>query len=435
MLVMRLLAICFLLSGAVRIGATDSAIPGGVVRIEVLDSQSDYELRAAALSPSSPLTEFIMAAWPKGQQSGSVSLVWATVDASGRVLSKQNPLGTLSASDAASINLRDPAAGSGFVSLRGRSFLLLPTVDGGISLVRLARSNEPTLVRAVKIAGRSPIIRRVSPKDNEHLVVVGSVRSQPLVAEVDTDGKTIAEHVLPEEGVTAINAVFEPEGTAVVVGERGVFPSMTVWLGRMLPGGEVTTKKSFPGRPLDIARGSDGTYLVVIEQPGENGSEILMKALGPDLSERWTRSLMSHQHTSIHFRVASISTGGFTVAGTKDRGLWISRVKSDGSIAWTEAHNPLSSSELEMTSRVEMATTQDIFIVAYTAFVVIGREQREMVRALRFRATVSASSSSRNNANGVTDSPSPRERTVTSKDCDGRDVICGMLRRHCNVES
>lgn len=384
---MWLAAICpLLLAGMVSVGATDGAIPGAVVRTTVSDSERDYELRGATLSANGATTELIIAARPKGRRSESGSLVWATVDESGRVLSQQNPLETLSPAAAADLSPGNPTAGTAFVFVRGRGLLLLPTVDGRVRLVRLGRSNEPAGVRAVDIGGRSPIIRRVLVTNKEHVVLVGSIGVQPVVTEIDTEGKTIAEYPPRVEGMTAVSAVFESDGSAIVIGEQGRFPNATVWVGRVSARGDVLTRTSFPGRPIDIARGSDGAYVVLIERSSAEGSEILMKALAPDLSERWTRSFMSRQRVTTSFRVAPVASGGFIVAGTKDRGLWISRVKSDGAEVWTETRTPLTSPELEIVSHVELAATQDIFVTAYTAFVVAGREQREVVRTIRFRA-------------------------------------------------
>jgi hypothetical protein len=349
------------------------------------DAERDYELRAAALSAGGATTEIIMAARPKGRRPGAESLVWASVDAAGRVLSQQNPLTPLSAAEAAGMSLGDPAAGSGLAFLRGRGFLLLTTADGGLRLVRLARPNDPAAVRQINI-GAAPTIRRVLTAGDERLVLVGSVGAKPLVTAVNAEGKTVAEHAPGAEGMTAIGAAFETDGSVVVAAEEGRFPNTTAWVGRVSPQGVVLARKSFPGRPTDIARGSDGTYVVVVDRSGPEGSEILLKALAPDLGELWTRTLVSRQRVAVPFRVAPVTTGGYIIAGAKDRGLWVSRVKADGAEVWTEAHDPLTSPELEIVSHVELTSAQDTFVTAYTAFVVAGREQREVVRAVRFKA-------------------------------------------------
>lgn len=363
-------------------------IPGTVIRSTISDSEHDYKLRSATLSENGSMTEVIFAARLKGRRSESESLIWATIDASGRVLSQQNVLERLTAADAAGINLASPSAGRGLLFIRDRGFLLLPTVDGGLRMMGLTHSKEPVLVKTVNIAGHYSTVQRVLTKSNQNIVVVGSIGIKAVVNEIDTEGKIIAQRLLPgEEAKMAISAIFELDGSAVVIGEQGMFPNSTVWVERVSPAGKVLASAVFPGRPADIARGSDGTYVVLIERSTPDGSEILMKTLAPDFSERWTRSLVSRQRMAIPFRVAPVPTGGFIVTGVKDRGLWISRVNSDGTEVWTVAHEPQSSPELEMVSHVELSSIRDIFVATYTAFVVVGREQREVVRLIRFRAS------------------------------------------------
>lgn len=373
------------LLGMTRAGTSQNGEIPGAVRTTLADAERDYELRSAALSAGGATTEIIMAARPKGRRSGEESLVWTSVDATGRVLSQQNPLAAAPAAAAARASLRDPEAGRGLAFLRGRAFLPLTAADRGPRLVRLARQNDPAAVSEVKVSG-APNIRRVVAAGDERLLLVGSVGSKPLVTAINAEGKTVADHAPEVEGMTAVGAVSEPDGNVVVAGEQGMLPNVTAWVGRVSARGAVLVKNTFPGRPTDIARGSDGTYVVLIERSGAEGSEILLKALAPDVSELWTRTLASRQRVTIPFRVAPVPTGGYIVAGVKDRGLWVSRVKADGSEVWVSAHDPLKSPELELVSQVELASAQDVFVVAYTAFVVVGREQREVVRTVRFKA-------------------------------------------------
>jgi hypothetical protein len=372
------------LAGSYQIGVSEVTFPGAIARTTVSDNLRDFELRGAALSANGTITELIIAARAKGRQSESESLVRTTVDATGRILMERNPIIGLPIADASKISLSNPTIGSAFVSVRNRSYLLLPTKNGGIQLVRLT-NEQPSVIRSLDIGGRSPFIRRVLVKD-EHLVLLGSLGTQALVTEVDTEGKTVFTYSLPEEGLIAINAVFETGGTMAIIAEKGTLLDATTWVGRISPRGDLLVQKTFAGRPIDIARGSDGTYLLLIERRNTDGSETHMKGLASDFSERWSRSLMSHQRFFTPFRVAPIASGGFIIVGTKDRGLWISRVKLDGTQEWAQTQDPMKSPELEMVSNLDLVSMKDIFITAYTAFIVVGREQHEVVRVIRFRA-------------------------------------------------
>lgn len=369
-----------------QITTIEGAIPGTVVRTTVSDSELDYELRSVALSANGAKIEMSIAAWPKGMRSEPKTLTWVTVDTLGQILSRQNPFKTLSSVDTAKLNINDPSAGTGLFYLRNQLLLIMPSLNRNIWLVRLAHLNELASIRTVYLGGHSPIIHRVLAANNEQIALLGSDGEHPIISQIDIEGKLITQQRLHEQAMTVINVLFEAGGNILVAGEQGTFPNATTWIGRVSPRGEVLAKTSFHGRPSAIAQGSDGTYLTIIERGSSEGSEIVAKSLAPDLSERWTRSLMSHQQLVFPFRAAPVTTGGFIISGRKDSGLWISHVKSDGVVKWLEVHNPLKSNELEMVSRVELISMQDIFVVAYTAFVVSGRQQREVVRTIRFSA-------------------------------------------------
>jgi hypothetical protein len=386
MRIVCLATVCALaLSGVVPAGATSDTIPGSVVRTTVADAERDYELRGAALSADGATTELMIAARPSVRPADPQSLVWASVDASGRVLSQQNTLEKLSLADAASVNQLTPGAGSGFTFIGGRGLLVLPAAERGIHILRLSRQNESVAVRPVDFGDGSLVLRRTLATSDDRLILVGSLGDKSLLAEISADGRTINAYPPREPGMTAVGAVLEADGNIVVVCEQGGSGASQTWVGRVSPRGEVLAKKSFPGRPTDIARGADGTLVALVEVAGPDGSVVVLKAMAPDFSDRWTRSLISRQRLVTTFRIAPVASGGYIVAGTKDRGLWLSRVRSDGAEVWTEWHEPEKSSDLEMTSNVELVSTQDIFVAAYTAFVVAGRRQRQVVRTIRFR--------------------------------------------------
>lgn len=364
--------------------STDMVIPGSVVRTTLSSSERDYELRGVALSINGSMIELLIAARNKNRAEAE-SLVWASVDASGRILSEQDPLASLSSLDASRVNLHSPKIGNQFAFPRETGFLWLPMTNGEIQFLRLDRSRKPTLVTR-KINSPSPISGESLTKNSEWLDVIAGNGAQPLVVGIDTHGQPAAEYLPRADGVVPIKVLFESNGGAMLIGEKGTFPNTTVWVGRVSPQGEIVGSASFPGRPKDMARGSDGNYVVLIERTTEKGAEVLIKAFSPTLGELWTQALISGQHLVPSFHIAPVVTGGFIVAGVKDRGLWISRVKANGTPVWTEEHPPLKSTELEMVSQVQLVFSKDVFVTAYSAFIVVGREQREVVRTVRFTA-------------------------------------------------
>ncbi len=374
------------LACAEYIHAEESGIPGPVVRTTLSDPQRDYELRGVALSADGAKTELLIAVRLRDRGREVENLVWATVDGAGQILSQQNPVSALTTTDAVTLNPRSFDGGGGFAFFSGRGFLLVPTIDGYMRMLRLTHSNESSGISTVKFGGRSPVIRRTLVTSDGNLVFVGSVGVQPLLAEINREGEMIAEYHPGEEGMTLINALEDSPGNILLIGEQGTFSNGTTWVGRMSTKGEILAKASFSGRPTDVARGSDGSYLLLIEKNSANGSEILMKSLAPNLSELWSKSLANRQRPGTSFRAVPIASGGFIVGGMKDRGLWITRISSDGTQIWSDLNEPTKSTEMELVSHVELASVKDNFVAAYTAFVVVGREQRQVVRVIRFKA-------------------------------------------------
>lgn len=363
----------------------ERAAAPGAVRTTVSDPERDYELRGLALSPDGAAADLVIAAHPKGRPDEAGPLVWVSLDDAGKASPRPEPLRALATADAAALK-PDPSAGSLLGTLDGKTTLLLPSTDGRIRSLRFGGADGRAALAPFGPDARPPTVSRVLTKGANRLVLVGSVGAMPLVAELNADGKTAADYSPREEGMTAVGAALEPAGVAVVLGERGISDAAVIWLGRVSARGEILAKTVFPGRPYDIARAADGTLLVVFARPGVNGSEILIKGFAPDLSERWTRTLMVGQRAAVQFRAAAVPSGGFVIAGVKDRGLWLSQVRMDGVEVWTEAHEPAKTPDLEMVFNVELASAQDVFVAAYTAFVVADREQRQVVRTIKFRA-------------------------------------------------
>jgi hypothetical protein len=55
-------------------------------------------------------------------------------------------------------------------------------------------------------------------------------------------------------------------------------------------------------------------------------------------------------------------------------------------VQWTHARKPAASTELEMPTHVDLDASGDECVVTYSAFIVVNREQREIIRSLRFHA-------------------------------------------------
>jgi hypothetical protein len=360
-------------------------IPGSVIRSTISEPARENMLRSAALTDDGRTAELIVATKARAAGDSQESLVWVSVNESGRVFRQGDPMAGVSRVEARGFSASGPGAGRGLVVAGGRGFIVTPSASGAVRLVELTQSSRIMPQRAVSFGDRSPTVRRVSATRNG-IAVLGHFAARPMVVEIDTEGKLVSDLAFGKEEMSVINAIFEADGSVVVAGEKGVLPASTASVSRVSRRGEVLARAAFVGRPIDIARGNDGAYLLLVERSNGEGSEILMIGLASNLTESWTRPVAARQRLGPTFRVAAVPSGGFIVAGTKDRGLWISRVTSDGAEVWTEAHDPMKTEDMEMTSQVEMASAKDTFLVAYTAFVVSGREQHQVVRTIRFVA-------------------------------------------------
>lgn len=363
--------------------ATAGAVPGSSPRITVSDPSRDYEVRAVGVSPGGTTIQLISSSYPKGHPSDADPLLWTVVDASGNVASQDDVLARLPPSLAGSSIARGPDAGTALVvTSDGAGHLLLQTNAGELRLLRLRRGPAAPVIVPVDL-GRGAVVRRMLLVADDRLLLVGWVDERPFAAVVGTDGKVLARHQIPEEGVSLVGAVLEPAGGMVVVGAKGPFPRSTTCVARLSPGGAVVATNEFPGNPADVARGSDGTMLVLI---GKGLSEMSAKGLSSALVDQWTRTLVSDLPAPTPFHVAAVPSGGFVVSGTKARALWVARLKADGSELWSDTVDPSRSAEMEMTNHVELAASGDAFAVAYSAVVAPARERRGVVRAFSFKA-------------------------------------------------
>jgi hypothetical protein len=362
--------------------AAAAAVPRSSPRITLSDPLRDYELRSVGISPDEATIHLIHASYPKGSPSATRPLTWTVVDASGAVVSQGDPLARLPPLTASSVRLGPDTGTLLAVTADGTANLLLQTTAGDLRLLRLRRGSEAAVVLPVDLGSRGVDVRRMLLLPGDRLLLLGAIGEQPLAAVIAADGKVLARHQLRQVAMGLVGAAAEPDGSLVIVGEKGTFPNSTTWVGRVSPSGALSATKEFPGRPADVARGSDGTTLVLIET--SESRDVIAKGLDPALAERWTRTLVSGLPVPIPFHVAAVRSGGFVVSGARNRALWVSRLKVDGSEMWSDTVDPGASPEMEMARRVDLVASGDAFAVAYSAFVVAAREQREVIRAFRF---------------------------------------------------
>lgn len=373
-------------TGTLRSRAVDAALPADTTTFTVADPQLDYELRSVVMTAPNGPTHLMVGARPHGRPGETESLLWITVDAAGKLLSRHDMPGAVTATDRAAMQVNDPSAGRNFALIDDRAVLVLNTADGGIRLVQLSGASIQPQIQRLDLGSAGVTVRRVLPTQDERLLLVSTVGPLSTLIEVDRDGQVVGQRAVRERDMIAIDAVPLSDGSAITLGEKGTRPQMFAWLGHVTRSGEVLHRRLLPGRPLDIACGTDGACILLIEAMTSGASDVVMVGLSPQLQQQWKRPLMTAQPPVTSFRIAPIESGGFIIAGRKNRGMWIARVQADGTEVWTEAREPESSPELEMVSDVEISSNGALFAPAYTTFVVREREQFQVVRLMRFSA-------------------------------------------------
>lgn len=374
---------CGALSAAVA--PTAAQIPDVVGRASLAAANRDFELRDAALSPDGRTLWVVAAARPKGQIRGGDDLVLATFAAD--TLVAQEPLNVPGLSRGQTSTARP----LGMRAIEDMAF----AADGRL-LIALARGTNPSSILPVDTAARTagePLpLALGSPSADVHelvrtirgrLLAVGVDGPQIFVAELADDGKVTRLSQLQAESALIERAVPVADGGVLLVGRRGSDAAAAeVWLGLVSAEGELVRSARFPARDGVVAALQGGGYAAVLQRAGARGFDVTLHALEADLRERWSKPLATDQ-VNPWFDVAPVPSGGFVVAGTKDRGLWVTRYAADGTSVWTEHRMPEPSAP-EMVFNLRLFTRGETFVLPYTAFTVEDREQRQSIRVITF---------------------------------------------------
>jgi hypothetical protein len=358
----------------------------------IADPVGDKELRGAALSPDGAVVHVLVASGTEGRVSPSAPLVWATVDETGRVgLRDQAVLLSTGGTDSsqASSSSVDPSKESGLIARsNGSAVIVHAESKGQLKLVALGAKDSTATTSSVSVASTTPTIRRVVPVDERRVAILGAVGASPIFAIVDIDARTVAVRGdFGSEEATLIGAAFTADGSAVVAGEKGSFPESSAWVARLSTTGAVVASRTLPGRPLDIARSADGTTILLLQRGTLLASEVVLQVLAPDLTPRSERVLVANQRFVQTFRAAAVPSGGFVLAGVKDRGRWLSRIGASGAEVWTDGQDPRTRKDAEIVASIDLLARGDRLAAVYTAFTVEDRRQKKVVRITRFRVS------------------------------------------------
>jgi hypothetical protein len=364
---------------------TVGALPRVVWNVELEDAKDDYHLQATTLTSDGTQLQVVASVRPRSVPTGERSLLWAATDAKGAIVARRDVLAMLPRAERDQVDLQSPSAGSHIVAAGGETWLLLATREEGYRLLRLTmdRSMQKATV-PVALTGPRPTIHDVQPGPGGIIALLGDISGKPFFATIDRAGNVLASAAqVPDDQPGGLSAaLFEPGASTAFVVERSSPSGTATQVLRAGQKGPTVSGAPTPGRPLAAARGN-GSYAVLTEKGKLPQSELTLSAFdATGLQQRWSQVLVSGHAGG--FRIAAMPAGGYVVAGIVNRGLWVSRRDELGNARWTHARRPEETGELEIVTQVDLDASGDECVVTYSAFVIVDREQREVVRSLRF---------------------------------------------------
>jgi hypothetical protein len=224
------------------------------------------------------------------------------------------------------------------VAADGRVVLALPRWDTPPSIALVSATGKALETpRPLELSRDADIQELVLV--GRRLIALGTVSNRPLVAEITTEGKTIWQQTIDAEPVLIDSARATRDGGVVVLGRRGSSSgSQEVWLAKLSAKGSLERSITLPARGGAVAELTGGGYSVVTHAAAARGFDVTLRLLSEDLTERSNKPIASGQLNPA-FDVAAAPSGGFVVAGTRDRGLWVTQYDSGAAVVWTD-HRP-----------------------------------------------------------------------------------------------
>ena len=364
--------------------AGQSKIPDVRSRATLSAPDLDFELDAVAAAPGGEVWAVVVGR-PRGNPTAAETTMLASFGGAGAVTRTpvQLPLADRPTTVARRGAPRD-AVKDMEVAADGRVVLALPRWDTPPSIALVSATGKALETpRPLELSRDADIQELVLV--GRRLIALGTVSNRPLVAEITTEGKTIWQQTIDAEPVLIDSARATRDGGVVVLGRRGSSSgSQEVWLAKLSAKGSLERSITLPARGGAVAELAGGGYSVVTHAAAARGFDVTLRLLSEDLTERSNKPIASGQLNPA-FDVAAAPSGGFVVAGTRDRGLWVTHYDSGAAVVWTD-HRPPQPPDVEMVSELKLFERAGTFVLAYGAFVTEGREQRKVVRVVSFGA-------------------------------------------------
>jgi hypothetical protein len=380
---LRLVVIACL--GAFAVLAVHAAdIPGLQGRAALAAPDLDFELREAALSTTGSDLWVVASARPRGKPTG-VESMWLATFAPGRdVVRTALALPGADASAGAAARPGRRLLGDVAATRDGRLAFALAPGPNPSSIALLRRdARELEAARPVVLPSSDVDVQQLVQSTGGQLLALGVANNRPFVAEIAGDGKTVWQQPIAADPALIDMGRPTRDGGVIVVGRRGLnVDAQEVWIAKLSARGGLERSMTVAARGGAVAPLAGGGYGVITWAAGARGFDVTLRAITDDMRERWSKSLIADQ-VNPAFDIAATPSGGFIVAGSKDRGLWVTNYDADGGVIWTD-HRVPQPPDVEMVFNLQLIARGDTFVLPYTAFTLEGREQRQSVRVLTF---------------------------------------------------
>jgi hypothetical protein len=367
-----------------NIAVAQPSIPGLKGRASLIAPEFDFELREAAATPAGDVWAVVVAR-PRGKPTGVESFVLASFRVGGEVTRTDLQLPGVELAAPTGARRRSPRRVVEDIESLGDGRVVLALAAGtnpASIVIKRAGVTELDAPQPLPFAPGTDIHELVALADGR-LLAVGTSGTRPIVAEITAEGKTVWQQQISADPVFVDAARATRDGGVVVLGRRGQsVESQEIWIAKLSPKGALEHSVTYAARGGTVCELSGGGFAVVTHAVGTKGFDLTLRLLGSDLRERSSRPLLSDQLNPA-VDIAPVPSGGFVIAGSRDRGLWVGHHDASGTVIWNEHREP-QPPDVEMVFNLKLLAQRDTLALAYTAFTTVDREQRQAVRVLTF---------------------------------------------------
>ncbi len=372
-------------------GNSVDKIPGFISESSYEHEFLDLELQGAILSNEGQKNTVMVAARQRRISQEPTELLLLEFDLKGGV-SEYNNLFESITNNNNRINYSYPNLGNNQVLLDGKHLVLIPFVEKGWKLVEVQKTRHTKIIELdLRVNGTSPNINKIIERGSNQLTLLGAIGDRALAINVDLDKEkkwNVTSSVIDSE-ILLYGGAFDVNQDLVVIGEKGKYPETEVWVGNLTNEGELLEIVNFPGRPVDISRNVDGGVGVISQKLNGDITDYFLSYILPGGTIKWSTKLLTSTNNFSKLQVESVDSGGFVVAGIKERGIWLAQLDSNGKYIWDYSKIPIINEDtniedLEFVSNLTLNSYNSVYSLSYSAFLIRDRKQKEGIKTINF---------------------------------------------------